>query len=187
MRQPIHDMFDLSYSAYAVLDPAATLDLPPSWHLGMTLAVDQLRRAYAYRPQANQVIALAGELHAIGELDEQQMIRWEVVYDPSEETGFPDEPYSYRGESYEGDEWMVFPLETLAQARAGGRIVLNRTLLQSMPADWQERFVQLFAQMHNEREYAVRCYDADGREIDDPIPHYSRGRTYLEPKLEARA
>ncbi|TDD97618.1 hypothetical protein [Actinomadura rubrisoli] len=112
--------------------------------------------------------------------------------------------------------------------------VLPRTLLQSMPDEWQKRFVELLEELHTEFAhveqadgyevtagswlYANECSSAqlkaagvkivetddedgtddetcyvnrDGDEIDghqyvfvpgtEPIPHYSRGRTYVPP------
>jgi hypothetical protein len=107
-------------------------------------------------------------------------------------------------------------------------LVLPRTLLQSMPDPWQEKFVGLLGQLDRafdhietadayqvhagtirdlealtlaERRHAGitrpggggKYYDADGDELDrystvvvpcpDPVPHYRRGRTRIEPKL----
>lgn len=110
--------------------------------------------------------------------------------------------------------------------------VLHRTLMQSMPIEWQQRMVACLEQLSsafahieqpegfkvdaavfrepwelspNERQRAgltVEYEDAtdetftyllDGQEIDrhasvplpvsDPVPHYQRGRTYIEPRL----
>lgn len=105
--------------------------------------------------------------------------------------------------------------------------VLPRTLLQSMPDDWQARFVALMDELDNAFDhvdktegYDVRAgrwvyinecseaelkvagiteaeenaefyHDAEGNELTgndyaflpgrDPIPHYNRGRTYIQP------
>lgn len=70
--------------------------------------------------------------------------------------------------------------------------VLHRTLLQSMPEEWQERFVACleelrgaFRYLNGPDEFAVLIRDARGRFAKDPIPHYDRGRTYLEPRAPA--
>lgn len=132
--------------------------------------------------------------------------------------------------------------------------VLPRTLMQSMPVEWQERMVACLEELHDAFEHldqpeayrveaatehivgkmtdaqleearitedwyggqtppeglseddlaewraehekaAPTYYDADGNEIDqhfrvllpapDPIPHYNRGRTYIEPHITA--
>lgn len=67
-------------------------------------------------------------------------------------------------------------------------LVMPRAVLQSMPADWQEEFVTLldeardrFGGLNWPESYAVLARGADGRFTHDPIPHYDRGRTRLEP------
>lgn len=61
-------------------------------------------------------------------------------------------------------------------------LVLNRTLLQSMPDEWQRRFTTLMDEMDEALDppavrYMVRAVDDRGRFVRDPIPHYNRGRT----------
>src|SRR5215471_7276192 len=63
-------------------------------------------------------------------------------------------------------------------------LVLHRSLLQSMPEEWQHRFVECLREMeqafwHVEKadDYWVRAKDSSGRFITDPVPHYNRGRT----------
>lgn len=108
--------------------------------------------------------------------------------------------------------------------------VLHRTLLQSMPDEWQARFVQCMQELDNayahlkvpsfkietghwhypddlsdEKLTALGWEYSDNREeifdpegkawsphqecvfipCDDPIPHYERGRAYVEPRFEA--
>ena len=104
-----------------------------------------------------------------------------------------DQTWEYRGEEYYRRDRAVFPDETVQQAEQAKRIIVHRTLLQSMPDDWQQRFVRLLQASDEVADpaapegYQIRSYDADGREIDDPVPHYSRGRTYIEPTLEVPA
>lgn len=71
-------------------------------------------------------------------------------------------------------------------------LVLNRAILQSMPGEWQERFVKCLIELDNAythvdfpNNYTVNARGEDGRFIKDPIPHYNRGRTYIEPKFES--
>lgn len=111
-------------------------------------------------------------------------------------------------------------------------LVRPRTLLQSMPEEWQERFVGCLEEMDaafehvpqapsynvqpaswkyvseltdEEREEAgvvlewpsdeARYFDRHGNELEDisqvplaadePIPPYNRGRTHIEPNLDA--
>lgn len=68
--------------------------------------------------------------------------------------------------------------------------VLPRTLLQSMPLEWQERFVGCLEELqaafwHVEQadQFWVRAKDGSGRFITDPVPHYNRGRTFVQPRL----
>jgi hypothetical protein len=67
-------------------------------------------------------------------------------------------------------------------------LCLPRTLLQSMPDEWQTRFVKCLRELdeaywhldHAVR-YTVSVRDDKGRFTTDPIPHYNRGRTRIEP------
>lgn len=64
-------------------------------------------------------------------------------------------------------------------------LAVNRSLLQSMPVEWQYRFVDLMDELSEqfpdveEPRYTVHARDAEGRFIKDPIPHYNRGRTFV--------
>lgn len=67
-------------------------------------------------------------------------------------------------------------------------LVLPRSVLQSMPEEWQHRFVeclneldQAFGHLEWPSRYAVSVRRSDGRFARDPIPHYNRGRTRLTP------
>lgn len=72
-------------------------------------------------------------------------------------------------------------------------LVLHRTLLQSMPDEWQERFCALLEELgeafyHVDKPdiFQVQAKDIRGRFVKDPVPHYNRGRTYIEPKAVER-
>ena len=64
-------------------------------------------------------------------------------------------------------------------------LVLARSKLQSMPDEWQARFVAMLADLHAAFDveepygYRVQAVDAGGRFVRDPIPHYDRGRTRI--------
>jgi hypothetical protein len=81
-------------------------------------------------------------------------------------------------------------------------LVLPRTLLQSMPVEWQTAFTDLldeltvaFAHVDQTEFYDVTAgYETEDENGDpefapyttgDPIPHYNRGRTFLRPALAA--
>lgn len=66
-------------------------------------------------------------------------------------------------------------------------MTLPRSVLQSMPDEWQSSFVGLLRELEEQYggldwpDYTVSCRSG-GRFIKDPIPHYNRGRTRVEPK-----
>lgn len=68
-------------------------------------------------------------------------------------------------------------------------LVIPRTLLQSMDEGWQERFVRLLNELNEAFDYIERAdayrvtpYDpTTGKFAKEPVPHYNRGRTHIEP------
>jgi hypothetical protein len=64
-------------------------------------------------------------------------------------------------------------------------LTLPRSVLQSMPIEWQERFVACLRELGEEFDYldwpryTVSARTSDGRFRRDPIPNYWRGRTRL--------
>lgn len=69
-------------------------------------------------------------------------------------------------------------------------LVLQRAILQSMPEDWQERFVGCLeelreaverAELQVPNEYRVHVVK-HGRYAPDPIPHYRRAPNLLGPQ-----
>lgn len=71
-------------------------------------------------------------------------------------------------------------------------LCLPRTLLQSMPDEWQTRFVRCLMELDaayrhldlDNINYAVSIRNDKGEFVRDPVPHYNRGRTRVEPHLE---
>jgi hypothetical protein len=71
-------------------------------------------------------------------------------------------------------------------------LVLPRSILQSMPEEWQERFVVLMQEMGVLYEcplrgstYAVNLRDDEsGRFINDPLCDYERGRRFIKPNVK---
>lgn len=68
-------------------------------------------------------------------------------------------------------------------------LVLPRSVLQSMPEEWQHRFTAMVDEAHDTfpdldwPSYRVSAVDrSTGRFVRDPIPHYNRGRTRLEAR-----
>lgn len=67
-------------------------------------------------------------------------------------------------------------------------LVLHRTRLQSMPDEWQRKFVALLVELDDALElpegahgqsYAVQVREPSGKFGRERIPHYNRGRTRL--------
>ena len=72
-------------------------------------------------------------------------------------------------------------------------MTLPRSLLQSMPYEWQEKFIDMvneledaYAHLKYPMRYMVTARNEHGMFIKDPVPHYNRGRTYVEPKLNEK-
>lgn len=71
-------------------------------------------------------------------------------------------------------------------------LTIPRSVLQSMPVEWQQLFVELLRSLDNtikwrpeEGRYRVRLYSLTengewGREIDDPLMDYERGRRRVD-------
>ena len=62
-------------------------------------------------------------------------------------------------------------------------LVFPRTLLQSMPKDWQQRFTDLCEEYEEvmedhlpKHDYLVKARDSKGKFIKDPLGNYQRGR-----------
>ena len=66
-------------------------------------------------------------------------------------------------------------------------LVIPRTVLQSMPDEWQEAFVALLEQTHvmfpgwEMNGYRVSALDDRGKFTKDPLADYERGRRRLSP------
>lgn len=64
-------------------------------------------------------------------------------------------------------------------------LVIPRVLLQSMPDEWQEKFVKLLEDAHEhfgdgiDDNYTVQLRDKKGRFIEDPLADYQRGRRII--------
>jgi hypothetical protein len=204
----IHTWFSLTYSSHLVLDETRTKHLPAQWHADMGAMLNQLERAFPdVNPNGVTYEVLAGEEWECGDLTDEQMAAMDIgtnEQDLHEDCGHEDEDetwecerenlrwYDWRGDEHDRHERVIVPTETAEQASRIERIVVSRTLLQSMPEDWQERFVALLeladdVDAESPECYAIRFYTAQGHRTTDPIPHYQRGRTHIEPRLEVLA
>lgn len=66
-------------------------------------------------------------------------------------------------------------------------LVLNRSLLQSMPVKWQKHFVACLEEFEaatwntdTAPSFQVQACNLEGQYIIDPVLHYDRGRTVIE-------
>jgi hypothetical protein len=68
-------------------------------------------------------------------------------------------------------------------------LVLNRAVLQSMPKEWQHKFVALLDELHESTvssnlespgRYRVHVVDTRGRYARDPIPHYRHAPNLID-------
>ncbi len=85
-------------------------------------------------------------------------------------------------------DWDDEPIHTWFGLTYANYLVLPRALLQSMPGEWQRRFVACLTELQEAcdkadikppADYWVRAVDERHRFIADPVPHYNRGRTRL--------
>jgi hypothetical protein len=72
-------------------------------------------------------------------------------------------------------------------------LVIPRTALQSMPPEWQRRFVKCMEELDEAIDWRPRCgttyevnlrHDASGKFMHDPLMDYERGRRKLPLKLK---
>jgi hypothetical protein len=203
--EPIHTWFSLSYSSHLVIDPVRYERLPLRLQAELATMLDQLQRSFPdVNPRGDEMLAVAAYESEYGELSADEMYQADVSsnedsrhdecdhQDEAEEFDCDTEPhyYDWRGDEHDHLERVQVPTETEGQARAAGRTVVSRTLLQSMPAGWQARFVALLETASDidaadAESYDIRFYTVGGQRTTDPIPHYSRGRTRIVPAVIA--
>ena len=84
---------------------------------------------------------------------------------------------------------MTDPIHTWFGLTYSNYLVLPRSLLQSMPEEWQARLVVLLEEMEthfsaetralNPTEYQVRA-KSKGKYVEDPFSSYERGRRVVK-------
>lgn len=92
------------------------------------------------------------------------------------------------------DDWDDTPIHDFFGLSYSSYLVLSRTALQSMPPEWQRRFVAMLGEV---REYLgeageggnywVRMRDHRGAFVHDPLADYERGRRRLTPREGKRS
>ena len=66
-------------------------------------------------------------------------------------------------------------------------LVIPRSVMQSMPAEWQHKFVELLEEceeQYDTPDYTVYRRDKNGRFIHDEFRDYERGRRFIAPNKE---
>lgn len=66
-------------------------------------------------------------------------------------------------------------------------LTIPRSILQSMPAEWQHKFLELMEECSElyggyDMSYTIQKRDSRGRFVQDPLRSYERGRRKVEPK-----
>jgi hypothetical protein len=183
--EPIHNYFGLTYATHLVLDPARLNRMTDGQQRELTGMIDLLYRAFPDFSTCDvEALALAAEEGEYGDLNEEEMRLLDVEQGDDDSEHF----YDWRGDEHGAHERVMVPSETEQQAREADRSVISRTLLQSMPVAWQQRFVELL-EAYDEIDiatpacYDIRFYTAAGERTTDPVPSYNRGRTRLEPAV----
>ena len=94
----------------------------------------------------------------------------------------------------DGDEYWVTdteaPIHYYFELSYAQYLTIPRSLLQSMPVEWQRGFVRLLIELDNhfgwrdniDGTYWVRLKDRDGKFKHDPLMDYDRGRRFIAPK-----
>ncbi len=86
-------------------------------------------------------------------------------------------------------EWEPDPVDvhTFFGLSYANYLVLARSVLQSMPMDWQHRFTAVMRELDeatwdldSPASYSLQARDENGKFMRDPIPHYNRGRTVVD-------
>lgn len=184
----IHTYFSLSYVSYLVLTRERLERAGAGQEISAML--DTLFRAYAHLPLPDYRI-LTGRWFYLSEADEAQLEAAGIS--ASALNGDGEATYSDGRDELTGDDEGFLPDGALPRDAA---VVVSRTLLQSMPKDWQYAFVALLeraiedAELNhdNPERYKIEAGRWEGDVFtpfyEDPIPHYRRGRTHVEPRLE---
>lgn len=176
----ISDYFELSYGTHLVVETdrlaaAGVLD-------EIQAMMDELARAYAhYKVPAYRAVPARFEL--VGNLTAADMEATGITRNRLAGLWYDE----YGNELTRHDHVYVPVGEPLHPSQV---VVAPRTLLQSMPQEWQHRLVALLdkaEERNDDISYSVQAGEWHGDTFtpyaDDPVPHYARGRTYIEPRL----
>lgn len=159
--EAIHTHFGLSYANYLVVPRSLLQSMPDEWQTRFTALLDQLHAVFRHVDQAEVYEVHAAIEREVCELDDTLMAALGITEDWY---GGQQPPANTRWRRILGALRLVRPFESVLD-------------------EWQD-----------EHETTPVYYDRDGNEleassrvllpIDDPVPHYNRGRTHIEPRLE---
>lgn len=192
---PVSDYFELTHANYLVLDrgrmnAAGIVDDGP---LKPVLA--ELWTAYSHL-QIPSYRVTPGRWGQPSDFSEEELARAGIRrVQPDDDPDVDDD----RGEVYSDGmnelDWnsKVFVRHVGAEPLdVDATIVVPRTLMQSMSLPWQERAVSVLAALEKlvpdvrlESKLIAGRMTRDGFLAigEDSIPHYDRGRTYVEPRI----
>lgn len=89
---------------------------------------------------------------------------------------------------------MTEPIHNWFELTYSNYLVLHRSILQSMPDGWQEKFVALLEEMREAArdvpnlpsKFVVQVRGDDGRFVSDPYSDYQRGRRGIALRKEIK-
>lgn len=177
----IDSYFALSYSTHLVKERKVLAEAGVLSEVEQM--IDEMWRAYAHRGYV-QYQATPARQTTLDNCSDEDLAA--AGFDRSENDE-DDETYYYSkyGDQLDGHAYVYVP--TADPLPAASVIVAPRTYLQSMPAEWQHRLVALLERAEDDCEYKVEAVKMEYGEIVplrfDPVPHYDRGRAYVEPRL----
>jgi hypothetical protein len=113
------------------------------------------------------------------DINEGKIIKYSPTSKPYKHIPIIDK-HSYRSE--------LEPIHTYFELSYAQYIAIPRTVLQSMPVEWQVRFVECMTELDElidwRQNYYVYLRDDKGRFTSDPLADYDRGRRQLPYKTQ---
>lgn len=201
----IQTWFNLTYASYLVIDRDKLTSTEPG--LEILAKVDEVHRAFAHLSLPDYRVRLGG-WWPVGELDDEDLAAagyqvntpsGEATPTAEDEQEMDREEATYTNGVDEMQGWQeAFVPTPGGEQPRDSHVVVNRTLLQSMPTEWQHALVYLLRAHSDVMEARADEPGPASCEIQagewagesftpfvngDPLPHYNRGRTRLEPRL----
>jgi hypothetical protein len=192
--EDVDAFFDDSAASYLFIPYELARGLGVLWIRWMTIHVNQLKSAFEDdldlpgRYVGVETQTVLGRDLTEEQLDDLGLVE---VFEPLDETG----PSWFR--SADGTDIVEFTDEVLV-AKPGGRELdgycMHRTLMQSMPREWQHEVIALARyafsrpgadQYHPYKIVPQRRVRGEWVTVEDPVPGHGFGLTRLAPRLES--